>query len=152
MQAPGCGGGGIQGTHTGNSQKAPTWGSWRFLQSLLAFAKSILILCYLKGKQLVLPRLFPPPPPLVFPIGLGPYQFIRVGGPARSPAAGGLREALVTRLTTAPCSSFWGHCPAQGPWHIGLPPSLCSTASGKLLSAPVDLITAGPIPHDTMRS
>lgn len=54
------GGGGIQGTHTGNSQKAPTWGSWRFSQSLLAFAKSILILCYLKGKQLVLPRLFPP--------------------------------------------------------------------------------------------
>lgn len=139
----------IQGTHTGNSQKAPTWGPWRFSRSLLAFAKSILILCYLKGKQLVLPAY---PPPLVFPIGLGPYQFIRDGGPARPPAARGLREALVTRLTSAPCSSFWGHCPAQGPWHTGLPSSLCSTASGKLLSAPVDLITAGPIPHDTMRS
>lgn len=66
------------------------------------------------------PRLAPPP--LVFPIGLGPCQFIRAGGPARPLAAGGLREALVTRLTSPPCSSSWGHCPAQGHWHTGLPP------------------------------
>lgn len=149
MQAPGCGG------DTGNTHREFPEGSHVGALEVFTVTSGIRKVdsypLLFKRQAAAAPRL-PPLPTLVFPIGLGPYQFIRDGGPARPPAARGLREALVTRLTSAPCSSFWGHCPAQGPWHTGLPSSLCSTTSGKLLSAPVDLITAGPIPHDTMRS
>lgn len=139
MRAPVCVCG--AGANTGNAHREFPEGSHVGALEVFTFTSG---LCKVDSYPLLLKRQAAsaarlPPPPTCVSNWVGPLSIHGGWRASKAPAAGGLREALVTRL------------PSPGPL-AHRSPSLCSRAPGKLLSAPVDLITAGPIPHDTMHS
>lgn len=117
MQAPGCvcGGGG----DTGNTHREFPEGSHVGVLEVFTVTSGI---CKVDSYPLLFKRQAagappPIPPPLVFPIGLGPYQFIRVGGWRASKAPGSRRSERGSGDKADHCSLqlILGALPSPGP-------------------------------------